>query len=145
MDSHCHRNFQNKGGNFCFQVRAEVTDKNSWCPGGSQRWIGFSPQPLWFWLSDVRAEPIGEFQWSPPTLNGWKWIKSWQELKSEWACLWLTCIIYSFWIHTDGQPWEWNLSLWASLWGRLFSHQSDMLYIYIYIRAITRTCKERTC
>lgn len=68
-DSHCHRNFQNKGGTFCFQVRAGVTDKNLWGPEESQRWINSTLQPLWFWLSDTRAELIGEFQWSAPTLN----------------------------------------------------------------------------
>lgn len=61
-----------------------------------QRGINFSPQPWWLWLSGTRAELLVAFQQSAPTLNSWKGAKSWQELKREWACLWLTSLIHNF-------------------------------------------------
>lgn len=61
-----------------------------------QRGINFSPQPWWLWLSGTRAELLVAFQQSAPTLKSWKGAKSWQELKHEWACLWLTSLIHNF-------------------------------------------------
>ena len=124
----------------CFQVA--VIDKNLWGPAGSQRWIGSTLQLSWHWLSDASPEPISEIQRSPPTLNGWKWTEIWQELKGEWACLGLTGITYSFWIDIESGSLENGICHCDQpLWEIIL----PPIWVAVYIRVITRTCKEGTC